>query len=59
MRAQRSFNVDNPTNTSIMVMIQNLTTTWFSLRPARMRALTRAARELASAEIKLSASLLI
>lgn len=28
-----SFNVDNPNSTSIIVMIQNLTTTWFSFQP--------------------------
>ena len=30
---QRSFSVDRPTRTSIMVMIQNRTTTWFSFQP--------------------------
>ena len=31
--SHRSFSVDNPTSTSIIVMIQNLTTTWFSFQP--------------------------
>jgi hypothetical protein len=30
---QRSFSVDSPTSTSIIVMIQNRTTTWFSFQP--------------------------
>ena len=30
---QRSFSVDSPTRTSIMVMIQKRTTTWFSFQP--------------------------
>ena len=30
---QRSFSVDNPTSTSIIVIIQNRTTTWFSFQP--------------------------
>jgi hypothetical protein len=30
---QRSFSVDKPTRTSIIVMIQNRTTTWFSFQP--------------------------
>ena len=30
---QRSFKVDNPKRTSIIVMIQNRTTTWFSFQP--------------------------
>jgi hypothetical protein len=29
----RSFNVESPNNTSIMVMIQKRTTTWFSFQP--------------------------
>ena len=29
----RNFNVANPINTSIMVMIQNRTTTWVSFHP--------------------------
>jgi len=29
----RSLRVDNPNSTSIIVMIQNLTTTWFSFQP--------------------------
>ena len=32
-RAYRSFNVESPNNTSIIVMIQNRTTTWFSFQP--------------------------
>ena len=32
-RVQRSFNVDNPKRTSIIVMIQKRTTTWFSFQP--------------------------
>jgi hypothetical protein len=28
-----NFNVDKPTSTSIMVMIQKRTTTWFSFQP--------------------------
>ena len=30
---QRSFSVERPTRTSIIVMIQNRTTTWFSFQP--------------------------
>ena len=30
---QRSFSVDRPTRTSIIVMIQKRTTTWFSFQP--------------------------
>ena len=30
---QRSFKVDNPKRTSIIVMIQKRTTTWFSFQP--------------------------
>ena len=30
---QRSFKVERPTRTSIIVMIQNRTTTWFSFQP--------------------------
>ena len=30
---QRSFSVDRPKRTSIIVMIQNRTTTWFSFQP--------------------------
>jgi len=30
---QRSFNVDSPKSTSIIVMIQKRTTTWFSFQP--------------------------
>ena len=30
---QRSFKVDKPKRTSIIVMIQNRTTTWFSFQP--------------------------
>ena len=30
---QRSFNVERPKSTSIIVMIQNRTTTWFSFQP--------------------------
>ena len=30
---QRSFSVDKPTRTSIIVMIQKRTTTWFSFQP--------------------------
>jgi hypothetical protein len=31
--SQRSFKVDSPKRTSIIVMIQNRTTTWFSFQP--------------------------
>ena len=31
--SQRSFSVDSPNSTSIIVMIQNRTTTWFSFQP--------------------------
>lgn len=33
MFIQRSFNVESPTSTSIIVMIQKRTTTWFSFQP--------------------------
>ena len=32
-RRQRSFSDESPTRTSIMVMIQKRTTTWFSFQP--------------------------
>ena len=33
LQHQRSFNVESPTSTSIIVMIQKRTTTWFSFQP--------------------------
>ncbi len=33
MLYQRNFKVESPNRTSIIVMIQNLTTTWFSFQP--------------------------